>query len=99
MAHILEYSNLTVNFDARCACINERDIGLTKLEFSMLTYLVERNNCAVSRNELLRDIWELPCPIVTRATDDTIKRLRKKLKDHEAQFSIETVRGFGFIVK
>lgn len=91
--------NLVINYDAMCAEINGKNIGLTQLEFSTLSYLVERKNYAVSRDELLRNIWHIPQSIETRATDDTIKRVRRKLTDHHAAIAIETIRGFGFIIR
>jgi Response regulators consisting of a CheY-like receiver domain and a winged-helix DNA-binding domain len=91
--------NLTINYAAQCAEINGKNIRLTRLEYKTLVYLLERSNIAISRDELLKVIWQLPCQIETRATDDTIKRLRKKLNDHKVKLRIETVRGFGFIIR
>lgn len=91
--------NLSINHAAQCAEVNGINIGLTRLEFKLLSYLIDRSNTAISRQELLKSIWQLPCHIETRATDDTIKRLRRKLKDNHATVEIETVRGFGFIVR
>ena len=91
--------NLSINHAAQCAEVEGINIDLTRLEFKLLSYLVERSNTAISRQELLKSIWQLPCHIETRATDDTIKRLRRKLKENHATVEIETVRGFGFIVR
>ncbi|GAB6108207.1 winged helix-turn-helix domain-containing protein [Fusibacter bizertensis] len=91
--------NLTINYSAQCAEVNGKNIHLTRLEYKTLVYLVERSNTAISRDELLKVIWQLPCQIETRATDDTIKRLRKKLKAYKVNLNIETIRGFGFIIK
>ena len=94
-----EFYNLTINYPAQCAEVNGKNIRLTRLEYKTLVYLLERSNTAISREELLKVIWQLPCQIETRATDDTVKRLRKKLKDYKANLQVETVRGFGFIIK
>lgn len=91
--------NLTINYSAQCAEVNGKNIHLTRLEYKTLVYLIERSNTAISRDELLKVIWQLPCQIETRATDDTIKRLRKKLKANKVNLNVETVRGFGFIIK
>ena len=97
--HRVKCHNLVINYDAKCAEIEGINIGLTQLEFSLLTYLVERKCYAVSREELLREIWKIPTSIETRATDDTIKRIRRKLTDHQANLSIDTIRGYGFIIR
>ncbi|OJV66520.1 MAG: hypothetical protein BGO41_03605 [Clostridiales bacterium 38-18] len=88
-----------INTAAQCAEVNGKNIRLTRLEYKTLAYLMARRNMAVSRDELLKVIWQLPCPIETRATDDTVKRLRKKLRDHKVNISIETIRGYGFIIR
>ena len=41
-------------------------------------------------------MWKFDFDVDTRATDDVIKRLRKKLLAVEADVKIESVWGFGF---
>lgn len=77
--------------------INEKEVSLTPNEYNLLKYLIEKNDQAVSRDELLESIWGYNTEIETRATDDTVRRLRKKL-EHSA-VSIEAVWGFGFRLK
>ncbi|MBL7574692.1 DNA-binding response regulator, OmpR family, contains REC and winged-helix (wHTH) domain [Peptoniphilus asaccharolyticus DSM 20463] len=79
--------------------INGVELNLTKTEHSLLTYLIDKKDSAVSREELLNDIWGYSASVETRVTDDTIKRLRKKLKDSGSEVQIETVWGFGFRLK
>lgn len=73
-----------------------RVLHLTLMEFNLLSYLVQKQNSAVSRDELLNKIWGFEKEVETRATDDMIKRIRKKLSDADSQLKIETVWGFGF---
>ena len=77
----------------------DTEVKLTATEFAFLSYLVTNEYRAVSRNELLAKIWSYEALIETRATDDTVKRLRRKLKDAGSCVQIETVRGFGFKLK
>ena len=69
------------------------------MEFSLLYYLVENKNRAVSRSELLDKIWGFENEVETRATDDMIKRIRKKLSDAGSTLKIDTVWGFGFQIQ
>ena len=71
--------------------INEAEINLTKTEYSLLSYLIERKDLAVSREELLNEVWGYSVSVETRVNDDTIKRLKKKLKDSGSKVQIETV--------
>lgn len=72
-------------------------VNLTPNEYNVFVYLIENKNRAVSRDELLDAIWGYGKDIETRACDDTIRRLRKKISASTVQ--IETVWGFGFTVK
>lgn len=65
----------------------------------MLAFLVENQERAVSREELLNKVWGYDSVIETRATDDTVKRLRKKLADNKSLVQVETVRGYGFKIR
>ena len=76
---------------------NDAEIALTPNEFNLLVYLMENQNRAVSRNELLDKIWGFNSEIETRVADDTVKRLRKKLAD--TNLVVDTVWGFGFRLK
>lgn len=72
------------------------DLALTLTELKMLVYLSQNRNKAVGREELLNKVWGYERDVDTRATDDTVKRLRKKLSVANATVSVETVWGFGF---
>lgn len=69
-------------------------LGLTPSEYNLLVYLFENKEKAVSRGELLEKVWGYVSEVETRAADDTVKRLRKKLGS--SRVVIETVWGFGF---
>ena len=73
-----------------------RELALTGTEFNLLSYLMENSDKAVSREELLNKIWGFDSAVETRATDATVKRLRKKLTEAGSAVSIDTVWGHGF---
>lgn len=91
--------NLKLNPEQKTGKIEEREIYLTNTEFGVLAYLMEQRNRAVSREELLDKIWGIDAIIETRATDDAVKRLRKKLREQGCNVVIETVWGYGFKIK
>jgi DNA-binding response OmpR family regulator len=62
----------------------------------MLSLLLENQDRAVSRKEILEKIWNKHSVVNIRATDDVIKRLRKKLDIAQSQVTIDTVWGYGF---
>ena len=58
--------------------------------------MVEHQNRAVSREELIKKLWQYEWQADTRVADDLVKRLRRKLREHRSPVRIETVWGFGF---
>ena len=67
------------------------------MEAKLLRYLIENEGRAVSRNEILRLVWNLQEDTDTRAIDNFIVRLRKYLEDEPNDPRIvQTVRGVGY---
>lgn len=67
--------------------------ALTGLEGVLLDYLLSRAGHPVSRDELLREVWQQPAGL-TRAVDTAVRRLRKKLGP--GAVALQTVRGTGY---
>ena len=92
----LIFGPLTLHPGRRSATLDGEDFPLTPTEFDFLAYLIPRANMAVSREELLHALWQVNWEADTRATDDLVKRLRRKLRARGSNLQIETVWGFGF---
>ena len=94
--NLLDFGNLQINISARQALIEHIILDLTPTELALLIYLMQNKERAVSREELLRNVWKFDFDVDTRATDDMIKRLRKKLTACGSTAKIIAVWGFGF---
>ena len=94
----VEYADITIDLSKLTTYCNNTEFHLTNTELSLLRYMLENHKRAVSREELLNKIWGFDSVVGTRAIDDTMKRLRKKLADTNSTVSIDTVRGYGFRV-
>ena len=92
----VHYEDITIYSDKLTAYCHNEILSLTKTEFNLLAYLIEHRGKAVSREELLNTIWGYDNAVESRATDDTVKRLRKKLDGANSKVSVDTVWGFGF---
>ncbi len=92
----LHYGPLTLYPSRRTALLADEPFPLTLTEFDFLVYLVKRIGSAVSREELLKVLWQVDWDADTRATDDLVKRLRRKLRERNSPLRIETVWGYGF---
>jgi DNA-binding response OmpR family regulator len=85
--------------DGRYAVCNGQDLKLTPMEFNLLMYLAKKKNKGVAREELLNKVWGFDSEVDTRATDDMVKRIRKKLSSAGSNLKIETLWGFGFKIQ
>lgn len=92
----IKAGNMEINISTRTAKVNDQELSLTPTELALIIYLIQNNSKAVSREELLRNVWKFDFDADTRATDDVIKRLRKKLINAGSDVKIESVWGFGF---
>jgi len=91
----MAFGDLSVDVSSFSSKVLDNELKLTKTEFQVLSLLLSNPEKAVSRDKLLSDIWSYS-EVETRVTDDTMKRLRKKLKDAGSRVHIETIWGFGF---
>ena len=93
----MEFGNIRLFPKRRAAKLGEEDFSLTPLEFDFLCHMLEHPEHAASRDDLLKSLWKVDSREVdTRAVDDMVKRLRKKLKEQGSTVRIETVWGYGF---
>ena len=91
----MAFGDLSVDVSSFSCRVLDSELKLTKTEFQVLSLLLSTPEKAVSRDKLLSDISGYS-EVETRVTDDTMKRLRKKLKDAGSRVHIETIWGFGF---
>ena len=74
-----------------------RKYPLTLMEANLLRYLVQHEGKAVSRKNMLEDVWNLREDTDTRAIDHFIARLRKYIEKEPARpRHLLTVRGVGY---
>lgn len=94
----IRLGEVTIDFLNKQASDRKRPILLTHREFELLSYLAERRDIVVQRDELLRAVWGyLDKDIMTRTVDFAIARLRKKIEvDHHHPKFIRTAHGDGY---
>ena len=93
----MEFGDIRVYPKRRVATLSDNEFALTPLEFDFLCHMLEHPELAASRVDLLKTLWKVDSREVdTRAVDDMVKRLRKKLKEQGSSVKIETVWGYGF---
>ncbi|MBP2028237.1 DNA-binding response OmpR family regulator [Acetoanaerobium pronyense] len=95
---IIKIKNLELFIDRRIIKINNEDVQFTIKEFEVLEYLMKNTNMPLSREQIISTVWGYDYDGYDRNVDDTVKRLRKKLKEHGSQMKISTVWGYGYRV-
>jgi DNA-binding response OmpR family regulator len=80
----------------RRASTGDIRLDLTQLEFALLVALVRAGGDAVSRRDLLREVWNLSFDPGTNVVDVHVNRLRRKLEDAGLPSLVRTVRGQGY---
>ena len=74
-------------------------VALTQTELRLLSYMLKQPEKAYSREELLNAVWGFDSEVETRVTDETLRRIRKKLLQAGSTVSVSTIWGFGYKLK
>ena len=94
--HGLAYADVQLSEEAHEAHAANKPLSLTMTEFALLRCLLEANGTAVSREALLRKVWGFDAEVETRVTDETVRRVRHKLRDAGSVTRIKAVWGYGY---
>jgi DNA-binding response OmpR family regulator len=94
---VVSAQDVRVDLDARRAWVDEREMELTPKEFDLLALLVEEAGSVVSRERIMRDVWDTNWFGSTKTLDMHVSWLRRKLGDDaNAPRYLTTIRGVGF---
>ncbi len=85
---------LKIDYDARVVTVDNERVQLSPKEFELLVYLVKNIGIAVTREQLLQNVWGYDFFGDDRTLDTHIKLLRKNLGEY-SKFII-TLRGVGY---
>ncbi len=89
--------HLSINEDRRLVCKEHEPIDLAPKEYLLLLYLSRNLNRAISRLELMQEVWGHQAAINSRTVDTHIAELRKKCQlDGSLQTQIKTVSKTGY---
>lgn len=94
LPNLYTLNTLEINFSAHTLKIDNELINITPKEFEILTYLIKNKNIAITREQLLSNIWGYDYFGDDRTVDTHIKMLRNNLKQYRDH--IITVRGIGY---
>jgi DNA-binding response OmpR family regulator len=73
------------------------EIPMTQREFDLLAYLIKNKGKVCTRNQILKDVWEINFEYDTGVIDVFMNAIRKKLNLKIEEDYIKTIRGIGYI--
>ena len=88
------YEGIVLDLKAKTVSLDHQDLPCTKLEFELLSFLLQHAGTVYSREDLLKYCWPLDTRVLDRTVDVNITRLRKKLGPYGKQ--IKTRVGYGY---
>jgi DNA-binding response OmpR family regulator len=92
-----EFDGRTVDFQALELRTASGTFRLTLMEADLLRYLIVNRGTPASRKQILKNVWNLPASLDTRAIDNFIVRLRRYMEDDPKRPRyLTTVRGVGY---
>ncbi|NBK97474.1 MAG: response regulator transcription factor [Erysipelotrichia bacterium] len=91
---IFTYNGLEVNFTSRTVSIDQHRIEMSPKEYDLFFYLVRNKDIALTREQLISDVWGFDFYGDDRTLDTHIKLLRKRLGEYAT--TIVTLRGVGY---
>ncbi len=87
--------HLTMSVDRHVVTVAGEEVDLSATEFRLLEVLLEHQDRVVTREQLLREVWNIDFDSDTSVLDTYISYVRRKV--HRDGFApITTVRGVGF---
>ena len=96
--HAIVMGNVRLLPDSFQVWINTEQLELSRKEYDILHYFMNRPNRMVNKNTLAESVWGDHIDQVDNFDFiyAQIKNLRKKLKNHQASIEIQAVYGFGY---
>jgi two-component system, OmpR family, alkaline phosphatase synthesis response regulator PhoP len=91
---VLRLGSITVDLSKHTVSSDGHDVTLTAKEFMLLQYFLEHRGRVLSRDLLLRDVWDYRYTGGTRTVDVHVRRLREKLP--VLVEALVTVKQFGY---
>jgi DNA-binding response OmpR family regulator len=94
---VRRFGDVEVDLAARMVTVAGQPLSLAPLEFSLLEYLAHNAGVAVSRDQIMREVYGFAAEISTERVDQLLRRLRTKLGDGPSRGGVlVAVPGYGY---
>ena len=94
---LLKVNDITLDYTRHLVYVKDEPVELTYKEFELLRYLMINVEVVLSRDAIMRVVWDTHFEGESRTVDMHIKTLRQKLK--ESGKNIKTIRNVGYVLQ
>ena len=99
VSNVYSCADLTVDSARHRVTRGGTEITLTAREYALLEYLIRNKGLVLSRDQIETNLWSGDYIVGSNVVDVYIRMLRKKIDaDYSPKF-IQTVRGYGYVLK
>lgn len=93
---VMAYEDIKLFVKSRKAHRGERHLALSPKEIDLLVYFLGNTDAIITRDMLLRNVWNLHFDPGTNVVDVNVGRLRRKLEAGGEPQILHTIRGLGY---
>lgn len=90
------YEGIVLDLKAKTVSLDNQELPCSKLEFELLSFLLQHPGAVYSREDLLKYCWPQDTFVLARTVDVNITRLRKKLGPYGNHIKTRVGYGYGF---
>ena len=94
---LLKLDDLVIDHERHVVTVNSEPVDLTYKEYELLRLLMGSQGIVMTREVIMRSVWDTDFEGETRTVDMHIKTLRHKLGDYGSR--IKTVRNVGYVIE
>lgn len=94
---LLKLDDLVIDHERHVVTVNNEPVDLTYKEYELLRLLLGSQGIVMTREVIMRSVWDTDFEGETRTVDMHIKTLRHKLGDYGSR--IKTVRNVGYVIE
>lgn len=94
---LLKMDDLVIDHERHVVTVNNEPVDLTYKEYELLRLLMGSQGIVMTREVIMRSVWDTDFEGETRTVDMHIKTLRHKLGDYGSR--IKTVRNVGYVIE
>ena len=95
--HIMAVGSVSIDTASWQVHVGDVPVPLTRKEFDTLRYLMEHRGTAVTRDQLMNEVWGYDYIGDSNIVDVYIRYLRHKIDDHFGIKTIHTIRSVGYL--